>query len=80
MEKENKKVSRKTFLAWGVGVSSLLSIPAILKFSGKKKKAGNTVKMLTQQGTLVEIDMANIPSKKKKIKSEDIPTWINKKN
>jgi hypothetical protein len=74
-----KNVSRKKFLAWGVGVSSLLAIPAFLKFPGKKKSKGTTVKMLTQEGKLVEINVADIPSKKKKLNPSDIHTWITRK-
>lgn len=76
---ENKNLSRKKFLAWSVGISSLLAVPAFLKFSAKKKNKATTVKMLTQDGKLVEIDVANIPSKKKKIKVAEIHTWMNKK-
>lgn len=76
---ENKTVSRKKFLAWSMGISSLLAVPAFLKFSNKKKKQSATAKMLTQDGRLVEIDVANIPSKKKKIKTADIHAWISKK-
>jgi hypothetical protein len=74
-----KNVSRKRFLAWGVGISSLLAVPALLKFRGKKKSKRTTVKMLTQEGKLVEINVADIPSKKKKINPSDIHTWINRK-
>jgi hypothetical protein len=79
MENENKKVSRKKFLTWSVGISSLLAVPAFLKLSANKKQI-KSVKMLTQDGRLVEIDVANIPAKKKKIKMEDIHSWISKKN
>jgi hypothetical protein len=74
-----KNVSRKRFLAWGVGISSLLAVPAFLKFRGKKKSKGTTVKMLTQEGKLVEINVDDIPSKKRKISPSDIHTWINRK-
>ena len=76
---ENKIVSRKKFLTWGVGISSLLAVPAFLKFAVRRKNQSTTVKMLTQDGRLVEIDVANIPSKKKKIKEAEIHTWMNKK-
>lgn len=72
-------VSRKKFLTWSIGISSLIALPAFLKFSAKKKNKASTVKMLTQDGKLVEIDVANIPSKKKKIRQSEIHTWINKK-
>ena len=80
MEKEDKKVSRTKFLTWGLGISSLLSIPAFLKLSGAKKQEKKIVKMLAQDGKLVEIDVAHIPAKKKKVKNDDIHNWINKKN
>ena len=74
-----KNVSRKKFLAWSIGISSLFSIPAFLKFSTKKKNKAMVEKMLTQDGKLVEIDVANIPSQKKKVKRSEIHTWINRK-
>ena len=73
------KVSRKNFLAWSFGISYLLAIPAFLKFSNKKENKSTTVKMLTQDGKLVEIDVANIHEKKKKIKATEIQTWVNRK-
>lgn len=77
MEKEQKKLSRKNFLSWGAGIASLLVLPSF--FRTKKKKQAGKVKMLTQDGRLVEIDMENIPAEKQKIKSADIHTWVNKK-
>jgi hypothetical protein len=74
-----KNVSRKKFLAWSVGISSLLAVPTFLKFQGKKKNKTTTVKMLTQDGKLVEINVADIPSKKKKLNPYDIHTWITRK-
>jgi len=77
MQKENKSFSRKRFLAWGFGITSFLAIPAFLSIP-KKKKEVKTVKMLTQDGKLVEIEIANVPAKKKKIKDSEIHTWVNK--
>jgi len=79
MEKEIKIVSRKKFFAWTAGISSLFMLPAFLKNFGKKNREVKTVKMLTREGRLVEIDVADIPSKKKKVKMADIHNWINKK-
>ena len=73
-----KKVSRKKFLTWSFGISSLLAVPAFLKISSEKKHKATTVKMLTQDGNLVEIDVAHIPAKRKRIKTEDIHRWIKK--
>ena len=60
MEKEQKKLSRKNFLSWGAGITSLLVLPSF--FRSKKKKEPQKVKMLTQDGRLVEIDVENIPA------------------
>jgi hypothetical protein len=81
MEQETiqpKSVSRKKFLLWGVSISSLLAIPAFLKPSPKKEEK-QTVKMLSQDGTLVEIDIDRIPVKKEKLKPKDIHTWVRRK-
>jgi hypothetical protein len=78
MEKQIKNLSRKKFLSWGVGITSFLALPAFLRLF-KSKKQTQKVKMLTQEGTLVEIEAANVPSVKKKIKDADIHTWVNKK-
>ena len=77
MEK-TKRLSRKNFLSWGVAVASIFALPSI--FRTKKKKESVKVKMLTQDGRLVEIDIKNIPANKQKIKSEYIYTWVNKKD
>ena len=77
MEKEIKGLSRKNFLSWSIGITSILAIPAF--FKTKRKKESQKVKMLTQDGRLVEIDVENIPAKKGKIKDADIHTWVNKK-
>lgn len=74
----DKAVSRKKFVAWGVGIASLLAVPAFLRPS-KKKKETKTAKMLTQDGRLVEVDITNLPDQKKKIKPEDIHTWVTPK-
>jgi hypothetical protein len=81
MEKEIKQpenVSRKKFLLWGLTVSSFLAVPAFLRPS-KKKEQKQTVKMLSQDGTLVEIDIDRIPAKKGKLKPKEIHTWVRRK-
>lgn len=62
-------------MTWGLGISSFLTIPAFLRFT-KMKEPAKSVKMLTQDGKLVEVDVSNIPEKKEKIKTKDIHTWI----
>ena len=78
MEQFPKTSSRKKFLLWGVSVLSSLTL---LKFiSGNKQKKTETIKMLTQDGKLVEVDVKKLPgSKRKKITDEQLKTWVNKK-
>jgi hypothetical protein len=79
MESEQKQVSRKSFLSWTAAIGALVAIPAFLRPT-KKKAALKTVKMLTQDGRLVMIDVANIPNKKKKITLDALHNWVNKKS
>ena len=78
MQNQHKQLSRKTFLSWTAGIGSLLAIPAFLRFP-KKKPESKTVKMLTQDGTLVMIDVNNIPTARKKAVSADIHNWVRTK-
>ena len=79
MENKKKNLSRKKFLFWGIGTTSLFTIPSFLR-SSKKHKQPETIKMLTQDGLLVEVDVSKLSAKKEKIKPEDIHTWVNKKH
>lgn len=73
-----KPVTRKKFLLWSAVFSSILAVPAFLMPSGKNKPA-KTVKMLSQDGTLVEIEVSRIPAKKGKLKDKEIHTWVKNK-
>ena len=74
-----KNINRKRFIGWALSIPALLAIPAFFVNRNKKKKT-RTVKMLTQDGVLVSIDIENIPKKKEKIDNNRIHTWINRKN
>lgn len=82
MEQQKKTPDRKKFLLWG---AALLSSLTILKFlPGNRKKiqdpAIKTVKMLTQDGKLVEVDADKLyGGQRKKISDEQLKTWVNKK-
>jgi hypothetical protein len=80
MTENTKAPSRKKFLLWG---AALLSSFTVFKFiSGNKKKpnepANETVKMLTQDGKLVEIDKKLLASSGKKISDEELQKWVKK--
>jgi len=75
MEVEKQKYSRKKFVVWGVGILASLSV---LKFGFSPKKKSSTVKMLSQDGTLVEVDMTALQAKKGKVSNQELQTWIKK--
>ena len=71
-----KSQSRKKFLMWG---AAALSSVTVLRFFGTKKKKSETVKMLAQDGTLVEIDKEHLVSIQKKITDSELQHWIKTK-
>lgn len=75
MEDFKKLQSRKKFLAWGV---TALSSVTVFRFLKPSKKKTETVKMLTTDGKLVEVDAAIIPNRKKKITNRELQNWIKK--
>jgi hypothetical protein len=76
---QEKSVSRKKFISWGVVMTSLMAVPTFLFLKKKKDPQLQTKKMLTRDGRLVEIDVTKLSASKKKIKDEEIHTWIKNK-
>ena len=71
-----KKQSRKKFLITGLSFAGVLSF---FKWGTRSKKK-NTVKFLTRDGQLVEVDADKLPASKKRAASKnDFLTWINRK-
>lgn len=77
MTNENKKQSRRRFIGWGIASTAFFSAVKFI-LPSRKKEVKETVKMLTQDGKLVEIDMAVLPSKRKKISDKELQNWIRK--
>jgi hypothetical protein len=83
MENEKKIPSRRKFV-FGFGVLSVLAAVGITVAPkktilgcgplGKKK----TVKMLTQDGKLVEIEEDKLTNQRKKITDEELKSWVKK--
>jgi hypothetical protein len=79
--------SRRKFV-WGVGILSTFAAIAAatgLPFFGKRNTVplkaegkNRTVKMLTEDGRLVEIDEALITLGKKKISNTELQQWVKK--
>ena len=77
MDQNIKIASRKKFLLWG---ATLLSAVTVFKFIPKKETPKNsTVKMLSQDGTLVEVDIEKlIHGRVNKINDEQLKNWVKK--
>lgn len=79
MRTEESKVSRRKLLSW-LGVLSLFaSAGAALKPWGKNSAKPKTVRMLAQDGTLVEVDASLLAASKRRISDKELQNWVNKK-
>lgn len=85
----NNDTTRRKIIMWG-GLGSIAMLFSGLKISklfSAKNEAINcgtvtakTTKMLTQDGQLVEVDIAKISNQKKsKATTNQLKTWVNKK-
>ena len=78
MDQNSKISSRKKFLLWSAAVLSSLTVFKLIPASDSPKK--ETVKMLTQDGKLVEVEISKTKEvKKEKINDEQLKNWVTKK-
>ena len=84
MLEENKVSSRKKFLGWSAALLTTFTALKIFNRQDKKQgpsNSGGGVKMLTQDGRLVEVDSGKIYcGKQKKVTDEQLKTWVHKRN
>jgi hypothetical protein len=71
-----QKKSRRRFVVISAGIAVVATLAGWLGFSVRKKE---TVKLLTRDGRLVEIDKSILRSTGKKIKEEELHTWVENK-
>jgi hypothetical protein len=76
MQQQNKPASRKKFLWWGA--AAFAAVAAFRFIPGLKKDKKETVKMLGQDGRLVEIDKKLLTSSVKKVSNDELQQWIKK--
>ncbi len=75
MQVEDNKVSRRKLLGW-LGVVSLFSAAGAALIPWKSEKKPATVKMLTQDGQLVEIDAALLAANTTKVSDKELQNWV----
>jgi hypothetical protein len=75
MEQSPKISNRKKFLLW---TATVLSSLTVFKFIPRNNpKETETIKMLTQDGKLVEVDVTKLGcGKRKKISDDELKTWV----
>jgi hypothetical protein len=72
-----KQSSRKKFLL--LTGAAFLSASILRAVRGKRKEKAETVKMLTQDGTLVEIDRTQVRRAGKIISDKELQQWVKNK-
>lgn len=77
MENTQTKPDRRKVLGWLTIFSVVTAVGGSLFF--KKKQKVKTIKMLTQDGKLVEVDASLIHKTGKKISNLELQNWIGKK-
>jgi hypothetical protein len=79
-DNQNKPVSRNKFLLWGAGALAAVASAKFFFFPGPKKEKTSTVKMLTQDGRLVEVETDALTGKGTKASVEQVQNWVHKKS
>jgi hypothetical protein len=72
---ENKNTRRKA-LYW---VAGALSVMMFWKYVPKKQKKAQTVKMLAEDGKLVEVDLKYLQGQRTKLKPDEFHSWVKRK-
>ena len=79
MSTPSKPTSRKKFLWWGSAlVAGVAAIKWLPFYKAPKTVASARTKMLTQDGTLVEIDERLLTRSGKKITNGELQQWVKK--
>lgn len=80
MEPVRSNFSRRKFTLFGLGALSTFSIFKFWGFSGKESgsETKKTVKMLAQDGSLVEVDASVLTAHKRKVSNNELQNWIKK--
>lgn len=80
MEPTLQPGSRKSFVKWGLGIVASLTVFKLAGSAGPKKqdKEVKTIKMLGQDGKLVEVMQSTLPANRRKISDNELKNWIKK--
>ena len=77
MEESPKTSNRRKFLLWSATILSSLTLLKFIPATKKEKK--ETVKMLTQDGKLVEVEIDKLnDGKRNRISDEELKSFVKK--
>jgi hypothetical protein len=76
MEHHKHKDSRRKFFLWGISIAASVTAIKFLWPAGKKTRP---VKMLSEDGKLVEVDPRFISRTGKKVSDKEVITWVKNK-
>ena len=76
LNQEEKQSTRRTWVKWILGSAIGVSIFGILR----KKEKPKMIKMLTKDGTLVEVPADKLPKNNRKVTKQELQTWVWKHN
>jgi len=77
MQTEEGKVTRRRLIGW-LGIFSLFTMAGAALNPWKNKKP-RMVKMLTQDGKLVEVDANLFAANSKKVSDKELQSWVKRK-
>lgn len=79
MERKTSGFTRNRFVIWAAGIVASFTV---FRFFGPSKAANTrktkTIKMLTRDGKLVEIDEALLNTQTRKVTDEELQSWVKK--
>ena len=78
IENDVNPINRKKFVLWGSAAVAVLSAACLFHSSAKKQKSA-TAKMLTEDGRLVEVEVAKLPRERKKASIKQLQNWVQRK-
>ena len=71
------KRDRRKIIYWITGALSALMFWKLVP--GNKQKKEEPVKMLTEDGQLVEVDMKHLTGQRRKLETKEIQGWVKRK-
>jgi hypothetical protein len=71
-----KHQDRRKIVYW---VAGALSVIMFWKLIPRQEKKPKLVKMLTEDGQLVEVDLKHISGQRKKLKADEFHSWVKRK-